>query len=89
MKNAACAVDLIKRRPHKNLFAGENDISVKHYPNMSHVDISGKLVSHIKNVKSAMGKVKPPKKGKPGHLQYKRMITDLIGDLHFHLSNLD
>ena len=51
--------------------------------------LQGRVPKHVKNLNSALGQAVPPKRGDEGFHHYKRMITGLIGDLHFHLSELD
>lgn len=51
--------------------------------------LTGRVPHHIKNLTATLGHAVPPKRGDKGYLEYKRLITSLIGDLHFHLSEID
>lgn len=51
--------------------------------------LTGRVPKHVANLNSALDPAMPPARGEKGYYHYKRMITDLIGNLHFHLSNID
>lgn len=51
--------------------------------------LTGRVPHHIKNLNSALGYAVPPKRGDKGYIEYKRLITTLIGDLHLQLSEID
>lgn len=75
---------------HKQRVKASHAIRVTTSPIVpGYTKIEGKVLTHMEHLRNAMALVTVPKKGQPGHLEYKRQICDLIADLHFHLSNLE